>query len=361
MNSQIYLITGNDRLLCQRAAKEKIQHYQADTGAAVIPEIYQANDKQSPEAVLETCLLSLYTPPFLDDQKILWLQDFLELIALCSVETAKKIKAKLIDSIQRGLPKNILFIVDAVTLESKDPLYKICRKHADIIHEDKPEFNHKTGVKELYSFIQSCSKKIGISLNPPIFNYLSESIGADTGRLFQELEKIYCFAGKSPTLKQVQSISTGTREAFAFAFSNAVAQRNLAASLRTIRQSLSHSKEKDKTIRYLLYQAVRTFQNLLHAKLLWTYLKPATPHAFYSSIQQLNPAEKRRFQHNVLIKMKAGQIYALANQAKNYSGQELLERIALCTEIDKALVSSQSEKSILLEQLLIRTLSAKRN
>jgi DNA polymerase III delta subunit len=352
-SAAIILITGDDEPLIRDSAVKAARHLAGDDADAFSLEVHRESDEKSPDQVIAEFVSSLNTPPFLGGKKTLWLQSFPFPAKEADNPVGQGLK-QVAEIIEAGCPADLNLVMDGPGLTDKSKLFSACKAAGRVMMLRKPEMRDRNWSANVSQVLQAGAAEKGLKLHPGVIDYLIEVVGVDTGRIDGELEKIFCYAGTEPTTEQVQAVCRGNREAHFFAFANALGERNLQAVFRTIMQSMENTKNPNQTVVSLLRQGATTMRKLLHARLLMYGLKESANN-LHDSIQALSDEDRRPFEHNMLVKMKRGQVYVIAKQAANYEGPELVSAVQSFAAADKSLVSSSVPPRVLLEDLVLRT------
>ena len=326
-------------------------------------EIFTDDDEKSPERIVTDMLISLQTPPFLGTEKTIWLQNvsFLEneggASALKQKDPLTTALARIAEFIASDFPEDLVLVISGKGVSEKRRLFKSCSENGKVFIFNKPDLSRKSWRQEVEKIIRNRMTEREMRLTNESINYLIEVIGVDTGRIGNEIEKLFCYAGTSPSIKEVQDVCTGSRETVFFALSNALGTKNIDTVFSTITQLLGHSKEPEGLIIGQIRFLGRYFTDLLQAKLLMFFLKTRSADALSRAIQQMNDEEKNRFHGNTMLSKQIWQVKSIAQQASRYTGPELIHAIKLLAEADKLLVSSSLSRTFILEFLALRILT----
>jgi DNA polymerase-3 subunit delta len=183
----IYLFWGEDEFAMTQEIN-KLRDHVVDPTWAQFNDSKVSGDRD--DAVLEALNQAL-TPPFGMGQRFVWLAD----TTLCQQSSAD-----LLAELQRALPKipetSTLLLTTAKKPDGRSKITKFLQKHATV-----REFGlippWKT--EELAKRVQQVAHSVGVKLTAGATAILAESIGNDTRRLWNELEKLKLYGENSNT------------------------------------------------------------------------------------------------------------------------------------------------------------------
>ena len=358
----VYLITGNDTSSIGERARILIQELTGGENNAFNLEIYKENDERTFIQVIEEALISLSTPSFLGNKKTIWLENLSfpasnEKSSSTENPLEGRIWTKLVDFITQDFPNDINLVISGPEVSSESQLYASCSKVGRVITCTKPELNSRSWREGIRRAILNKARSLEIKLTNEIIEYLTEVIGVDTDRLTNEIEKIYCYSGKNPTIGQVQELCTGNREAVFYALSSAIGTRDINTALKTVAQLLGHGKEPENLVIGQIRYLGKYINELIQAKLLMSYYKIHSGARLSAIIASMNPADKERFKTNVILSKGSWRIGVLCSHAEKFTGKELITALSLIMNADKLLVSSGLPKQFILETLVLRIIT----
>ena len=366
MMANVYLITGNDIDGIEKRAKTIVRECTDENNDAFGLEVYKESDERGPSQVVEDALISLFTPPFLGERKTVWLQNisFPEAIGSPSRSEASPRLAgplsKLVDFISSSFPNDISLVISGPGVGSTSPLYKSCAKAGKVISCTKPDLNSSSWRGDIRRIILNKTRQLEMTLSNEAIEYLIEVVGVDTSRLTNEIEKVYCYAGKNPLLDQVQELCVGNRDAVFYALSNAIGVRCLKTALETVKQLLAHSKEPESLVIGQIRYLGKYINELIQTKLLMSYYKISSGRQLGAALAKMNEIDKERFKENIILSKSSWRIGVLGTQAERYTGPELVSALSLVAHADKHLVSSGLSNRFILETLLVRIIANNR-
>jgi len=181
-------------------------------------------------------------------------------------------------------------------------------------------------------------------------------LGGDSAAVDSELEKILCYNGgtqQAPTLADIQQICVGRGEEQAWALTEALGQRNLAQSLAMADSLIAQSKYPEQTARTLIMSAAGFFRQSLRILLLMRENRLASPNALKQYLETLSPDKKSRDRREI-TGMHPFRAFKLAEQAKRYAPQEMIQAIKILRDALWQTISSSTSATVALENALLQ-------
>lgn len=356
----VYLVSGDDGSAIEIEAKKIIDRLVDVESDPLSLEMIREDDEKSPELILDDIIVLIKTPSFFSSNRVIWLSNILFLAAAGKESAIKKRDPlglaieQIAELIESDCLSDISLVISGLGIDAKNVLYKSCEKAGKILIFKKPEIAKKAWRKDVEAVLNDRLKEHEMTLSKEAVDYLIECIGVDTGRIANEIEKLYCFAGNSPSYNDVRSICLGNREAVFYALANTFGDRNAEDAFNTIQQLMNHTKDPEGSVLGQVRFLARYFIELLQAKLLMAHLRCKNASTLASMIQDGHEVNLAGFEGNVILGKSFWQIKMIAQQAMQYTGQELIAAIRMIAEVDKMLVSSTLSKKLLLELLSLR-------
>ncbi|OGV56769.1 MAG: hypothetical protein A2017_09900 [Lentisphaerae bacterium GWF2_44_16] len=358
-----FLISGDDEFAIKSKAREIARLFCGenveDNPALEIISGTGENRKSVPDDILKDLYASLKTPPFLSPEKIIWLKSF-QFFDKVQLSTTKKdvgIFDLIMDFIKAGLPPDIKLIIDGPGVDRRKSYYKELSKSAEVHFFEKLKLDDRDFLKNQHQKIRTICEEEGRDIDDVAVEYLAETVGSDTGRLRNELEKVFAYAGekKSITYDDCKDVCSRTPEALAWAFSQALTEKDRKKALETINILVEQSRsEKGSSSRpeiSILFSAIRAFQDIIKVKSAAQELGISGnvgKNYFYS----INPSLKEKFKSNFLLSAHPFRAYKLCESALNFSDNEIKSSLNSILDANKQLVSGALNPRMALEQLV---------
>ncbi len=260
---RVFLINGEDELSVASKARELIRRIIPPEQEMLGLETINARADTVAEAIafLTQCRASVQTLGFLGKRKVTWLRNanFLDQSIIGKSKDVHEHLKYLAAIIQAGLPAEHVLVISAPLVDAKSKFYQACKTTGTVIGLDtgKPWQRDKSA----YKFIVSLFQKIGLTASPDVITAFLRKTGTDSRQLQQEAEKLSIYLGDKRTaqLKDIETVVSPARELFTWDLDDAVANRDLAAALRILRQLLF---QKEAPIR-LIFGLESRFRSLL--------------------------------------------------------------------------------------------------
>jgi DNA polymerase-3 subunit delta len=249
------------------------------------------------------------------------------------------------------LPPEISVLIDGPGVDQRKTLAKNWKKagcsfeSCNTIKTNDKKFadNRKLNIRDL------CAKW-GKSIDPAAVQYLSETIGGDSGLLANELEKLSLYTGDRPriTLEDCQAVCCRTPETVSWEFTGAITSGNTELALKLLGLLL---QEKDSEMR-LMATLSGEFQKLIQTRLAMKELQitRVTPRTFDSLGEDI----KNQFPGNPLLKLHPFRAYKVCENAAAFSDAQLAQALEAIRNAARSLVSGGGDRRMTLEQLVIK-------
>ena len=365
---KLYLLTGNDEFAVKTRAREIAQEWCGE-----IPEenpeleiVHGDRDDLRAEEILGELYQTLKTPAFLCPVKKVWLKHFLYFEKVLDGGAAdKKGKPSIIDAItdfiKAGLPEDVMLLMDGPDIDKRKAFFKACKEQGEIIVFDKADISARDYGRYQFARLTELAEKAGKTIAADAVNYLTETIGSDTGRMNSELEKLCCYVGERSaiTLQDCKDICSRTPEAVSWDFANALVARNVPLALAIVDTLLDQMRGERGTGSELgiLSQAVNTFQDMIKTRCAVSQLgiKGRCGKSFFYNVAV---DLKEKFPENFLLRLNPFRAYMLCENAASFSDRELVEALNALLLANRQLVSGAVDPRMALEQLVIATAGA---
>lgn len=217
----VYLLTGSDRPKHLRA----LRRLRARFGAEAVEQL-SAEDASGADAVAACNALGLFGAEgggmlVIVEGVDRWRKADIEAVAgYLSNPVEGAVLALVVDGALRGSTLNDL-----------------CAKHGQVLQYDVPRSN------QLYKWVQSELERLDVSADADAARALVELVGDDTVALAGEIEKLAAWAEGEPVGRaEVEQLATPSREAAAWALTDAWGQRDLPALLEACELALERKE-----------------------------------------------------------------------------------------------------------------------
>lgn len=355
---KLWLICGDDEF----AVKERARAVAVELGNGAVPEENPAleivagdSEERRDDAIIGSFLEALRTPPFLCDRKLIWLRHFRNLDALCGKNESVG-AAEVTAILSEPLPEEVSVLIDGFNCDQRKGFFKSLKSAGAEIEvlnavragDRKAADNRKYNIREL-------AREFGCEIAADAVQFLSETLGGDSGTLYHELEKICCYVGDVGriTLADCRAVGSRTPETVSWEFTGAIVERDAARALGLLNVLL---KQGEAEIR-LLAALSGEFQKQIQTRLALRQLnvRHLNPRTFDSIPDEL----RERYPDNPLLKMHPYRAFKTCEGAMRFSDAELARNLELIRNASRALVSGGGDRRIILEQLIL-SLTVKR-
>lgn len=358
---RLHFVTGSDEAEVRMAAKDLAAKLAPpDAGEFGMETIeLPADTVDCAVEMINQTIGAIRTLPFFGG-KLVWMKGvtFLKDSVQGRSETVQEALEKFLGALREGLPDGITLLISAPEPDKRRGFYKSLYEAADTVIKDKIEIGGFGGHSEddLIDWVADRCRERGVKIDRRAAEVLAGRIGANSGQLQGEIQKLATAAGEGATVTEqlVRDLVPVTRAGGIFDLSDAINRRNLPLCLDTLSQLL---RQGENAVGILLAAIVPTVRNLLVAKDLMERYKlkpPAQPQFFASELRKLRAEDTAH-----LPRKKDGTIntYGIGLAASNAArfGLEHLEKAFLaCRDANRKLLSGHGSEQTILTELIVR-------
>lgn len=328
----------------------------------VDPECIDGNVNSSKELsdVLTNVKLILETFPLFGNGKILWLRNcnFLSADGRLSqaASTAREVDGLLEVLKQLDWSKTKL-LISSTKVDKRKQFYKWIQKMGRLV-ECPSLASQKQGMDLACDLIEEKVRQSGKRIERSVAEYLLQCVGLDRRRLISECEKAILHSGNANDLRRedVESTVSRSRQARAFAFADAVADRNLSEALARLDEEIWTMRgDRQKSEIGLLYGLIAKFRMMLIVKDLVArgHLREGT---YYAVRNQLAALSQNEFPLDKRFNLKSQNpfvIFRALSQIKHYNQDELITSLGLLMSCNLRLVSVSDKPASMLRDCII--------
>lgn len=356
MGARIHLVCGTDDFLVEQQAKAIV--------AATVPEDRRAfgleivdGRVESVDAATEairTCIASVQTVGLFGGSKLTWLRlaSFLNpLVRPGDNGDVKERLAELTALIKAGLSDGQGLLVTALSVARNTAFFKACQAAGEVSDfggGEKAHVQEKLAGERLAGLLQ----KINLHMDPDVRAHFLGRTGTGMRTIVQELDKLSLYLGKerrAATADDVDAIVSVSREAEAWDLLDALGNRKPLPLVQALRLQQAQEASPIGLIA-MLESRLRDWLVLRQAQDLrwlqpggrWSAALPAEAEAALAAL----PKDPRSLPGFILRKN--------AEQAANYSLNELRRARHILIELRVKLVSSSAPPDVLVESALLR-------
>lgn len=366
---RFYLFSGDDDVAMKTAARELVvrlcgaEPEQCPELEVIAGDVEESRDCR-PEHIIAGLLNALRTPPFLTADKKIWLKHFNYFDKLQEAGAKTPLGAvaeELTGFLKAGLPDDVTLVIDGLGIDQRKAFFKACKAvpggEIEFFKKTRLEDKDKKGYAESQAErIKAICGKLGKQIDFRSIEFLVATVGTDTGRLINEVEKVACYAGdrENITMADCRAVCSRTPEALGYEFSNALLDRDAAGALElidTLIEQMKSQREGGSGMELnLLSSAVRGFQELIKTRCAAAELgiRGNIGRSFFDSIR------KEDYPGNYLAGLHPFRAYMLCSKALSFSPRELAGILDSILQANRALVSGTGEPRMVLEQLVLK-------
>lgn len=364
----LFLITGNDDFAIKTKTQEIITSLcgpEPESNPA-LEIIHGDSDELKPKTVLSEFLNSINTPAFLGSHKTAWLKHFAHFESAKSKEGEKRSGkneiSDLVDFINGGIPDDLNIVIDGPNLDRRSSIFKACQKHGQIFYFEKLDLSSRNLAESLSEKISDFYMERNMRISQDAVDFLIESVGSDTGRLYCEMEKLSCYVSpnNSISLEDCQNICSRTPETAGWALADTVAERNTKQAFKAINtlvDQIQQEKGRSNPELSILNTVIKRFQDIIGVKtdaVLLSLTPGCSYPQFRSSVESPPPDIKAQLKNSILIKSHPYRAWKLFNESRNFTDQELSSALSVLLELNRQLVSGTTSPRIMLEQIVMK-------
>lgn len=363
------LICGDDDLAVKQRAKQLFAAWSAEL-SGMDHEIIEATAGRSDEAlaILGRLREGLQTLPFFGGGKVIWLRDcnFLGEDRTASAAAVTETLAEIAEELKKIEWQSIRLLISAGKVDRRKTFFKTLDKLGTVETYSAWSLDDKDWADKAEAAVLAALKQRQKEIAHNALNELIERVGPNPRQLDAEAEKLALFTGdrKRIELADVHAISSRNKGAQAFAFADALGNRNLPTLLQCLDEELWEIRariDKDKSEIGLLYVLINKIRALLLLKEMIRegWIKDTRDYNAFKAQLERVPADKlpteKKFNP---LAINPYVLYKALGQAKNYSTSELVDALEILLRCNQKLVGSGLDEALVLQQALVQITAA---
>jgi DNA polymerase III subunit delta len=359
----IHAILGSDEFEVKRVAFDLAQSLSpgGDFGLETIDGA--ADNLDQALRAIHSAIESLQTFGMFGGEKLVWMKNvnFLADTVVGRSESVIAALEKLLKILQGGLPEGTRFLLSATETDKRRTFYKSLCKIANVQTFDGLD-SSKAGWEESASMlVQDMALKLGLHMDHSAAEMFTLYTGGDRRTITTELEKLNLYLGstrRDVTLDDIRLLTPISRAGVVFELGNAIASRQLTPALDLLKQLIFQGENE---MGIILVAVIPTVRNLLLVKDLMVrhkLTKPAQPFFFGKTLERLPGEAIAHLPRNKEGKLNAYPLGIAASHAHRYTIPELRRALSACLDANVALVTSPTEKEVILNQLIVRIIAS---
>ena len=351
------MISGNEDFSIKERANDLVRELcgEIPEDEAGLEIIRGDTENEKFTVAFDSLLDTLATPSFLSSSKVVWLKHFTKFDDAFAEPSTKKKKSRidlLSDFLKDGLPDDVTLIIDGPGLDRRKAFYKLCEKTCDssggeLFWFEKTDPKAKGFEAQLIRKIKEQVLNAGFRIDDSAVSFLIETIGADTARLKNEMDKLICYKGNDRgeiSLADCYEICSRSSETLAWEFSGALAERDASKALSLIPgiiESMEQEKGGSSSSRpemAIVSAAHAEFQRILAVKCVGQEFgipDRASPDFFYKLVDE----QKDQPEKNPVLSMHPYRVFKIWENAVRFSNMEIVRAFKVLSETNMAMIS----------------------
>lgn len=359
--SNFLLLTGNDEVALRREAVEAAAAIKESLGDETAFEIINADKEgQKPIQVLDNFLNALDTPPFLCEKRGIWFKNitFFDQLDGKKNNELKEMVQNVINSLEAELHSGrTKILINGPDLPNKNPLYKFFEKTGKVVEFNKVKADKKTSQNELFSRIKEYLGKYNKTISFDATEYIAATVGADSGRLYNELDKVIAYVGNSNAIKleDCKTICSKTFDMANWTFAEAISSRNKKDAFLSLNILLDKVNDDNRSSRELsmLYTAARKIKEILTVKSA-AEIAGISGAISYQKFQSLIENGDKNSLPKIFTSMHPYRAYKLYEQSLKFNNEFLSDIFTQLLNANIDLVSGALNPRLVMENLIVR-------
>ena len=361
--SPVALVFGEDDFAVKQRARQVYQQWAEELGG-MDHEIIDAAVTNSEQALKALAKLreALQTLPFFGGGKVVWLQNvsFLADDRTSSSSAVTETLGEIAQELKEFAWQNVRLLISAGKVDKRKVFFKTLDKLGSVETFAAWSVDDKDWAGQAEAWASKAIRTRQKNISDEALAELISRTGPNARLLETEVEKLSLYVGtrKDIGMEDVTAICTRNKMARAFALGDALGDRDLPRLLKRLDEELWETKfDKDKSEIGLLYGLISKIRALLLLKemLREGWIKPDADYTRFKAQLEHVPADKlptdRRFNP---LALNPYVLYKALPQVKQYSQSELVRAMDLLLDCNRRLVSSGTEKSLVLQQALVQ-------
>ncbi len=359
----VVVVCGEDDFGIRARASQLFQQWRQEVGE-MDHETIDAAVTNSGEALRALAKLreGLQTLPFFGGGKVVWLKNcnFLGEERTATAQAVTESLAALAKELQSLDWQNMRLLISAGKVDKRRVFYKTLEKIGSVETLEGWSSEDKDWAEQAESFARRALRDLQKQISDEALALFATNVGPHMGLLHNEIEKLALYVGARPRIEvaDVQAVVTKNKQVRAFALSDAVGERNLAAVLSRLDEELWEIRHDPQHSEIgVLYGLISKVRSLILAKEMMAqgWLKPER--AFDRFSWQLSQIPADALPEDRKYKPAPYVLFRAVQQAPNYTRTELTDAMGLLLECNQKLISSGVDPSLILQQSLVQIVS----
>ncbi|MFM1944870.1 MAG: polymerase subunit delta [Verrucomicrobiota bacterium] len=358
----VVLVFGEESVLVRARARALFDQWSEELGG-MDHERLDASAANTGEALRALGRLreALQTLPFFGSGKVVWFEgcSFLGDERTALAKPVGEALGELAVELGNFRWEGVRLIISAGKVDKRRVFYKALAKLGSVEEQEGLSASMRDWEGRAESLVHRRAGEAGKRFVPEAVAVLVASVGPNLGQLFSEVDKVATYVGEREqvTAKDVREVAIHNKQARAFALGDALGERDLAGLLRALDEELWEARGGGSGGEIgLLYGLISKVRAMLLAKEMVGegWIKSLGDYYRFKSEFEALPegrfASDRRYNPRL---MNAFVVFRAAQQARNYSREELVWSLERLMECGRSLMSSSLDESVVLQQALV--------
>jgi DNA polymerase-3 subunit delta len=359
--ASVFFLWGEDEYAVGCRAREVFESWTSGD-AGVDREIIDAVAGNSDEVQRAVARLreALQTLPFFGGSKSVWFRgcSFLGEDRVSEAQGVLETLAELARELAGFRWDGVRLLITAGKVDRRRVFFKTLDRFAVVEHYPGLSFDDREWRDKAENLAAADFRARGRTIEPEALSAFVEQVGPNGRQLAAEAEKLVAYAGDRPglTLADVESVTTRSRHARAFALGDAVGERQLARALQRLGEELwSLQSDRNKSEIGLLYGLIGKVRSMLLAKEMLGegLIRPTSDYrGFAAQLKGLPgdrfPADKR---YNP-AEINPYVLFRAALHSRNFTREELVAAMEELLRCNRRLVGSGLDGSLVLQMAI---------
>jgi DNA polymerase-3 subunit delta len=307
-------------------------------------------DNMSLEAVVNSLISELQTPPFLTAQKTVFLRYFKDIEKLLNPNN--KLGEQLLETLlNHDYDENINLIIESPegTLDLRKANNKKIKNIAILESFNNLKLSDRKYQELKSEIIRENVAKNGKKISHDALRFLCEALPNDTGVMENEIEKLTIYLGEEVniSLDVCQKVCAKTPESLIYLFTNSLMEKNLSSSIKLLDVLIDNGEVEMKIMAAIASEVQKIVQTRLAMEELQVQnnLNPRT-------FDNIDAALKLKYPNNFLLSQHPFRAFKLCEAALAWNKENIAYALKVASEANLAIVSGKMAPRTVLEQLI---------
>lgn len=275
-----------------------------------------------------------------------------------STQTSKALDA-LLELLKRADFQKTRLLISCPSIDRRKRVYKWLNRNGRTVTCESLAAMGEKGEGLAYRVVEEAARDADKTIAPDLIEQLVRWVGLDRRALVSETQKVTLYVGdrQEISLSDLDATVCKNRQAKAFAFADAVADRSLTAALARLDEEVwSMRTDRQKSEMGLLYGLITKFRVMILVKGLISRGLLRVERNFARFRSQLSALDSSRFPSDRRYNPLSQNPYVLfraASQAGRYHEPELVAAMATLLRCNTRMVSVADDPSSLLRECVI--------